>query len=135
MAGDENMRRIAPLCLGLGVSVALVAPALAELAMTGTPVVMRAGPTGRARIIEHIPRNAKIEVGKYAGGWRHVSWRGRFGYIPAESLITGPPLAASPGDKMPPPLIDAGPAGAARPAWRWTGPYIGLDGAFGSGSQ
>lgn len=134
MAGDENMRRIARLCLGLSVSVALVAPALAELAMTGTPVVMRAGPTGKARIIEHIPRNAKIEVGKYAGGWRRASWRGRSGYIPAESLMTGPPLAALPGDKMPPPLVDA-PAGAARPAWRWTGPYIGLDGAFGSGSQ
>ena len=82
MAGDENMRTIVRLCLGLGASIALVAPAVAELAMTGAPVAMRAGPSGKAGVVQRIPQSAEIELLKCARGWCHASWRGRFGYIP-----------------------------------------------------
>jgi len=40
------------LFFGFGVVVAFSAPALAELAMTGAPVAMRAGPASNARIVQ-----------------------------------------------------------------------------------
>ena len=50
------------LFFGFGVVVAFSAPALAELAMTGAPVAMRAGPASNARIVQRIPASAEIEV-------------------------------------------------------------------------
>jgi hypothetical protein len=125
---------IARLCLGLGVSIVLVAPAVAELAMTGAPVTMRAGPTGKAGIVQRIPQSAEIEVLKCVRGWCRASWRARFGYIPAEAVVLGPPRATLPGDEMPPPVVNSQPTYLAPPVWRWTGPYVGLNGGFGSGS-
>lgn len=132
MAGDENMRRIARLCLGLGVSVALVAPALAELAMTGAPVVMRERPTGKAGIVQRIPASAEIELIRCARGWCRASWRGRFGYIPSEAVVLGPPPATLPGDELPPPFLNAQPTYVTPPVWQWQGPYVGVNGGFGS---
>lgn len=63
------------LFFGFGVVVAFSAPALAELAMTGAPVAMRAGPASNARIVQRIPASAEIEVEKCARGWCHASWR------------------------------------------------------------
>ena len=134
MAGDENMRTIARLCLGLGVSIVLVAPAMAELAMTGAPVTMRARPSGRAAVVQRIPQSAEIELLKCARGWCHASWRGRFGYIPEEAVVLGPPPATLPGDEMPPPFVNVQPTYITPPVWRWQGPYVGVSGAFGSGS-
>jgi len=134
MAGDENMRRIARLCLELGVSVLAVAPALAELAMTGAPVAMRARPSGRAGVVQRIPRSAEIELLKCARGWCRASWRGRFGYIPAEAVVLGPPPATLPGDEMPPPFLNAQPTYVTPPAWRWQGPYLGVNGGLGAHS-
>jgi len=123
MAGDENMRMIARLCLGLSLSIVLVAPAVAELAMTGAPVTMRAGPTGKAGVVQRIPQSAEIELLKCARGWCHASWRGRFGYIPAEAVVAGPPTGL-PRDRMPPP-VNAQPTVAPPPAWQWQGFYVG----------
>ena len=134
MAGDENMRTIVRLCLGLGVSIALVAPAMAELAMTGAPVTMRAGPSGKAGVVQRIPQSAEIELLKCARGWCHASWRGRFGYIPSEAVVLGPPPATLPGDELPPPFVNVQPTYVTPPAWRWTGPYVGGSFGFGSGS-
>ena len=134
MAGDENMRTIVRLCLGLGVSIALVAPAMAELAMTGAPVAMRAGPSGKAGVVQRIPQSAEIELLKCARGWCHASWRGRFGYIPEEAVVLGPPPATLPGDELPPPFVNVQPTYVTPPAWRWTGPYVGGSFGFGSGS-
>ena len=134
MAGDENMRTIVRLCLGLGASIALVAPAVAELAMTGAPVAMRAGPSGKAGVVQRIPQSAEIELLKCARGWCHASWRGRFGYIPAEAVVLGPPPATLPGDELPPPFVNVQPTYVTPPAWRWTGPYVGGSFGFGSGS-
>jgi hypothetical protein len=124
-------------CLGVVVSLAFVAPALAELAMTGAPVTMRARPTGKAGVVQRIPANAEIEVetcrGHCRSGWRRASWRGRFGYIPAEAVVLGPPPAALPGGEMPPPFLNAQPTYVTPPAWRWTGAYVG--GSWGLGSS
>jgi hypothetical protein len=127
------MRTFARLCLGLSASIVLVAPAVAELAMTGAAVTMRAGPTGKARVVQRIPQSAQIDVEKCARNWCRGSWRGRFGYVPAEAIVLGSPPAVLPGDKMPRPVVNTPPTDATRPAWRWTGPYIG--GSFGFGSS
>ena len=121
------------LCLGLATSMALVAPALAELAMTGAPVAMRAGPSGKATLVQRVPQRAEIELEKCAHSWCRASWRGRFGYIPADAVMLGSLPTALPGDKMPPPVVNA-PTQAPRPAWRWTGPYVGVSGGVGSNS-
>ena len=102
--------------------------------MTGAPVTMRVGPTGRAGIVQRIPQSAEIDLEKCVRNWCRASWRGRFGYVPAEAVVLGSPPTTLPGDKMPPPVVNAPPTDVARPAWRWTGPYIGLNGGVGSGS-
>ena len=134
MARDKNMRTIVRLYFGLGLSIALIAPASAELAMTGAPVTMRAGPTGKAAVVQHIPQRAEIVLEKCVRNWCRASWRGRFGYLPADAVVLGPPPATLPGDEMPPPIVYASPTYITPPAWRWTGPYLGLNGGFGSGS-
>lgn len=124
---------IGRLWLGVVASAAFIGPATAELAMTGAPVTMRDGPTGKAMVVQRIPQTAEIEVLKCARGWCHASWRGRFGYIPAEAVVLGPPPATLPGDQMPPPFVNVQPTYAAPPVWRWTGAYVG--GSWGLGSS
>jgi hypothetical protein len=102
--------------------------------MTGAPVTMRAGPNGKAGLVQRVPQSAEIEVLKCARSWCRASWRGRFGYIPAEAVVLGPPPATLPGDKMPPPVVNGPSTDPKPPARLWTGPYIGLNGGFGSGS-
>ena len=121
------------LFFGFGVVVAFSAPALAELAMTGAPVAMRAGPASNARIVQRIPASAEIEVEKCARGWCLASWRNRPGYIPADDVVLGPPPATLPGDEMPPPFVNLQPTYVTPPAWRWTGAYVGSNFGFGSG--
>jgi hypothetical protein len=134
MARDKNMRTLVRLYCGLGLSIALIAPANAELAMTGASVTMRAGPTGKATLVQRIPQRAEIVLEKCVRDWCRASWRGRSGYIPADAVVLGPPPATLPGDEMPPPVINASPTYITPPAWRWTGPYVGLNGGAGSGS-
>ena len=134
MARDKNMRTIVRLYFGLGLSIALIAPASAELAMTGAPATMRAGPTGKAGVVQRIPQRAEIVLEKCGRNWCRASWRGRLGYIPADAVALGPPPATLPGDEMPPPVVYASPTYITPPAWQWTGPYVGLNGGVGSGS-
>ena len=134
MARDKNMRTIVRLYLGLGLSIALVLPASADLAMIGPPVTMRAAPTGRAGVVQRIPQRAEIVLEKCVRKWCRASWRGRFGYLPADAVVLGPPPATLPGDEMPPPVVYASPTYITPPAWQWTGPYVGLNGSVGSGS-
>jgi hypothetical protein len=128
------MRTIVRLCFGLALSIAVIAPASAELAMTGGPVTMRAGPTGRASVVQRIPQSAEIVLEKCVRNWCRASWRSRSGYIPADSVVLGPPPATLPGDEMPPPVVYASPTYVTPPAWQWRGPYVGLNGGFGPGS-
>jgi hypothetical protein len=134
MARDKNMRKIVRLCLGLGVFVALVSPAIAELAVTGAATTMRIAPIGHAGVVQRIPQSAEIDVQKCARAWCRASWRGRVGYVPAQVVVLRSPLTTSPGDKMPPPLVNRPSTDATPPGRLWTGPYIGLNGSFGSGS-
>jgi Bacterial SH3 domain len=125
---------IARLCLGLSLSTVLIAPALAELAMTGAPAAMRAGPSGKAAVVQRVPRRAEIELERCTHSWCRAWWRGRFGYIPTDAVVLGPAPATLPGDEMPPPVVYASPTYVTPPAWRWTGPYLGVNGGFGSSS-
>ncbi len=102
--------------------------------MTGAPVTMRVGPTGVSEIVQRIPQSAEIRLEKCVRNWCRASWRGRSGYVPSEAVVLGPPPASLSGDKMPPPVVNAPSMDPTRPAWRWGGPYIGLNGGFGSGS-
>ena len=131
MAGDESMRIIVRLLLALGVSAALVAPAAAELAITTAPVAMRAAPTGKAGLVQRVPGSAEIDVGKCARGWCRASWRGKFGYVRSEAVVAGPPPTTLPGDKLPPPFVNAPPASSA---WRWQGFYLGGNLGLGRGA-
>jgi hypothetical protein len=128
------MRKIVRLYLGLSVFIALVSPAIAELAMTGAPVTMRAAPTGNAGVVERIPQSVEIDVEKCVRAWCRASWHGRFGYVPAQAVVLRSPLATLPRDKMPPSVVNGPSTDATPPARLWTGPYIGLNGGFGSGS-
>jgi hypothetical protein len=112
------MRKIVLLCLGLGVFIAFVAPAVAELAMTGEAVKMRTTPTGSAGVVQRTPQSAEIDVEKCARAWCRASWRGRAGYVPAQAVVLRSPLATSPGDKMPPPVVN-------RPSTEATPPTLG----------
>ena len=128
------MKTIVRLYFGLGLSIALIAPASAELAMAGAPVTMRVGPTSKAGVVQRIPQRAEIVLEKCVRSWCHASWRGRSGYILADAVVLGPPPATLPGDEMPPPVVSGSPTYITPPAWQWTGPYVGLNGGFGSGS-
>jgi hypothetical protein len=102
--------------------------------MTGAPVTMREGPSGKDGIVQRIPQSAEISLEKCVRNWCRAWWRGRLGYVPAEAIVLGLPPATLPGDEMPPPLVYASPTFVTPPAWRWTGPYVGLNGGFRSGS-
>ena len=122
------------LFFGFGVVVAFSAPALAELAMTGAPVAMRAAPSGKAAVVQRVPASAEIEVDKNCRrGWCRASWRHLSGYIPAEAVVLGPPPATLPGDEMPPPFVYVQPTWTTPPVWRWTGAYVGTNFGFGNG--
>ena len=110
--------------------LAYAGPAFADTAMTGAPVTMHAAPNGNSRVVQRIPANAEIDLSSCGHGWCRASWRHLFGYIPAEVVVLGRP----PGNQMPPPAVWAPPGAAAPPAWRWSGPYVGTNFGFGSGS-
>ena len=129
------MKAILRLCLGFAVCMALTAPARAELAITGAAVAMRAGPSGKAAVVQRIPQRAEIELQKCTRSWCRAGWRGRFGYVPTDAVVLGAPPAALPGDEMAPPFVNVQPAHVPPPASRWTGPYLGVNGGFGSNSR
>jgi hypothetical protein len=115
--------------LAAGLYFIFAAPSLADPAMTGAPVTMRAAPSGKARIVQHIPAGAQIDLSSCTHGWCYASWRNLFGYIPAEVVVAGPP-ATLPGNQLPPPVVNAQP-NITPPAWGWSGPYVGFGGGYG----
>ncbi len=119
---------------GVCLAVALASPSLAELAMTGAPVTMRAAPSAKAAVVQRIPASAEIEVDRRCPrGWCMASWRHLSGYLPADAVVLGLPPATLPGDEMPPPFVHVQPTWATPPVWRWTGAYVGTNFGFGSG--
>jgi Bacterial SH3 domain len=126
------MKAIVRLCFGLALSIALIAPASAELAMIGAAVTMRTGPSGKATAVHRIPQHAEIVLENCTRNWCRAAWRGSVGYIPADAIVLGPPPATLRG---PPPAVFASPTYVTPPAWRWNGPYVGLNGGVDSGSR
>ncbi len=124
---------IGRIALGICAACAMACPALAELAMTGAPVTMRAAPSGKAAVVQHVPASAEIELSTCRRGWCQASWRHLAGYVPADAVVLGAPPATLPGEEMPPPFVHVQPTWATPPAWRWTGGYVGTDFGFGSG--
>lgn len=102
--------------------------------MTGAPVSMRAGPSGKTAVVQHVPQRAEIDLERCTRSWCRASWRGRVGYIPQEAVVLGPPPATLPGNEMPPLFLNVQPTYATPPARQWTGPYIGVHGGVGSTS-
>ena len=88
------MRR---LIVTFGLCVGLVAPVFADPARTTAPVVMRAAPTAKARVVQNIPANAEIDLSHCSGDWCYASWRDRFGYVEANAVAAAPYAAAPPG--------------------------------------
>jgi hypothetical protein len=117
-----------------GMALALAGPSFANPAMTGAPVTMHAAPNGKSRVVQRIPANAEIDLSTCGRGWCQASWRHLSGYIPAEAVVLGPPPATAPGNEMPPPVLSATPTNVAPPTRQWTGPYVGTNFGFGSGS-
>jgi hypothetical protein len=117
-----------------GMSLALAGPSFSNPAMTGAPVTMHAAPNGKSRVVQRIPANAEIDLSTCGRGWCQASWRHLSGYIPAEAVVLGPPPATAPGNEMPPPVLSATPTNVAPPTRQRTGPYVGTNFGFGSGS-
>ena len=117
--------------LAAGLCFVFAAPSFADPAMTGAPVTMRAAPSGKARAVQQIPTSAEIDVSKCNRGWCYSSWRNRFGYIPAEAVVEGPPPATLSRNALPPPVVDAQTTIVAPPAPTWSGPYVGFGWGYG----
>jgi uncharacterized protein YraI len=111
------MRR---LIVTFGLCLGLAAPAFADPARTTAPVVMRAAPSPKARVVQSIPANAQIDLSHCSRDWCYVSWRDRFGYVRADAVAAapydaGPPGYDGPGYYGPPVVVD--------PWWGWGRPF------------
>jgi uncharacterized protein YraI len=113
------MRRllaVSAVCLGFA------APALADPAETIAPATMRAAPSASARVVQHIPANAEIDLSSCSGAWCYVSWRDRFGYVRADA-VAARPYAPRPGYYDYGPGYYWGPPVVVAPGWGWGRPY------------
>jgi hypothetical protein len=115
-------------------ALTIAGPSFANPAMTGAPAAMRAAPSAKSPVVQRIPANARIDLLTCDRAWCRVSWRNLLGYIPAEVVVVSPPRTGWAGNEMPPPAVNAPPASVAPPAFRWTGPYVGTNFGYGSGS-
>ncbi len=116
------MRR---LILAFGLCLGLAAPAFADPARTTAPIVMRAAPSPKARIVQRIPANAQIDLEHCAQYWCYASWRDRFGYVPANAVAASPYASGVPGYYGPD--YDYGPGyygpAIVGPSWGWGRPF------------
>jgi len=81
----------------------LAGAAVAHPAMTAYDTAMRAAPSGKARIVQHIPGHAQIDVEDCGDVWCSASWRDIGGFVRVDAI--GPDEGA---------LVEPGP-----------GPYYG----------
>lgn len=72
---------LAAAVLALSATIAQAAPA-----WTSSGVNFREGPGTWHPVIAHLPRCAAVEIGGYEGGWAHVEWQGRWGWV-AQSYL------------------------------------------------
>lgn|ERR1700722_405937 len=83
------------LVLAAGLCFAVSASASADPAVATTATAMRAAPSAKARLVQHVPGNAEIDLNQCGGGWCYASWRNRFGYLPVAAIAAQPDPAAS----------------------------------------
>jgi uncharacterized protein YraI len=84
---------------GLVIALSLAAGvAAARPAMTGEPATMRAAPSSHARIVQHIPANAQIDIEGCRDRWCAASWRNLDGYVRVEAIgaSAGGPVVTAP---------------------------------------
>jgi SH3-like domain-containing protein len=60
--------------------------AFAHPAMTGEDATMRAAPSSHARVVQHIPAHAQIDLGECGELWCEASWRDISGYLRVEAI-------------------------------------------------
>jgi uncharacterized protein YraI len=70
-------------------SLAAIAAAQAEPAITRSPVNLMSGAAGKGRVLMHIPANAEVDVGDCRRAWCEVSWQDTFGYARQSALDLG----------------------------------------------
>jgi hypothetical protein len=75
--------------LGGILSLAAVAMASAEPAITRSPIKLMSGAAGKGRVLMQIPASAEVDVGDCQKAWCQVSWQNTFGYAPLRSLEIG----------------------------------------------
>jgi len=64
----------------------LAGAAFAHPAMTAYDTAMRAAPSGHARIVQHIPGRAQIDIGECGETWCEASWRDIDGYVRVDAI-------------------------------------------------
>jgi uncharacterized protein YraI len=85
-------------CLAVAMSLA-AGVAAARPAMTAEPATMRAAPSSHARVVQHIPANAQIDIEECRDRWCAASWRNLDGYVRVETIAAsdgGPVVEAAP---------------------------------------
>ena len=108
------------ICFCLAVAFGLVASAAAARpAMTAEPATMRAAPSSHARVVQHIPANAQIDIESCRERWCAASWRNLEGFVRVEAV-------GAPGDG---PLVDAPPP----PPYGYYGGPVVVGPVFGFG--
>ena len=123
------MRR---LLLAAGLLGVLVAPSLADPAITTASSNMRRAANPYSAIVQHVPANAQIDIQSCGGGWCYGSWRNLYGFLPAFAVAQGGPPAFAPPPPVvygapPPPFVVTAPVVVAPPPVHyWGGPYVGV---------
>jgi uncharacterized protein YraI len=60
--------------------------AVAHPAMTAYDTSMRAAPSGHARVVQHIPGHAQIDIGECGEDWCAASWRDIDGFVRVDAI-------------------------------------------------
>jgi uncharacterized protein YraI len=98
---SRTTRVVFALFLGLA-----AAPAAADPAVTTTAATMHGAPSSKSRLVQTVPANAEIDLNYCSKAWCYVSWRDRFGYLPASAITVQPYPGAPIGG--PPPIAGSG---------------------------
>jgi hypothetical protein len=101
---ESAMTRTTKVLFALALGLAAATPATADPAVTTTAASMRGAPNAKGRFVQRVPANAEIDLNYCSKAWCYVSWRDRFGYLPASAIaaqpypgepVGGPPIAGS----------------------------------------
>lgn len=100
------MRR---LTVGLVLSLAMTAQAIASPGLTIVATGMRAAPNSHSALVQSIPRNAEIDIGGCGPIWCSASWRNIEGFVRASAIEQAPGAPPFTYYDAPPPVVVAPP--------------------------